>query len=650
MADIINPKNETNDLIQNDIDYSKLFDLISSPAVLYNRNSDQILSVNNSFKKLTQFEPSFVINNSLSAIIHERLDTNPNTHASREILLKCANNDPIKVSLKILSLNKTNLNVLLLFGELDVQKDFRTEMIDHEKSFETFEKLARLGHNMQIEDAYQFLAEFLSGLTNSPLIAIYKASDGLLKLEHQLAQSDKQKNTFPSTLNINEIKNLDKPIIWKNSQNKLCEIHTLAQCAGYQYLASIPLDHKGAWIGLILIAGHEPIPDKETLRFLSLTGIQTSALMAQSSKLETSSQTIQKIKQVIQIEHAAIDNIEEGVIILTPDLIIAEMNPAAEIILGYNSKEVFKLPIDSILIGSTSLTSAFNSAKQGITTLVGNDLRLHNRNGKSFPAQVISIPVSVEEKIISIIVLVKDTSQTELIMAKTQQLEQRAFLGEVTAIFAHEVKNPINSIMTGLQFIGMNMQEDAPHYDLISRLQGDCQRLTHLMDSVLTFSKPVEFTLSEVDLSSLLPNILSRWEPRMRRLNIKSHYESSVEYPKVIGDLRALEQVFVNLISNAVQAMDKSGGSLSIKIQEPETKTDPPNYEIIVADSGPGIPEDIRDHIFEPFMTTNQNGTGLGLAISKRIVTAHKGNIYVESFPGGTIFHVLLPKSIGEVT
>ena len=118
--------------------------------------------------------------------------------------------------------------------------------------------------------------------------------------------------------------------------------------------------------------------------------------------------------------------------------------------------------------------------------------------------------------------------------------------------------------------------------------------------------------------------------------------------PVVIGDMRSLEQVFVNLVSNAVQAMEKTGGTLTIKAHEISERESHPMIEITVSDSGPGIPDDVRDHIFEPFMTTNQNGTGLGLAISKRIVVAHKGNIFVESFTGGTIFHVLLPKSNGD--
>ncbi len=131
----------------------------------------------------------------------------------------------------------------------------------------------------------------------------------------------------------------------------------------------------------------------------------------------------------------------------------------------------------------------------------------------------------------------------------------------------------------------------------------------------------------------------------MKRLNINYNFDATPEHPLVKADSRALEQVFVNLVSNAIQAMDPGGGTLNIKVVSADEHLEPPQYEVIVADSGPGIPDDLKEHIFEPFVTTNANGTGLGLAISKRIVTAHKGNIYVESFPGGTMFHILLPKA-----
>jgi signal transduction histidine kinase len=196
--------------------------------------------------------------------------------------------------------------------------------------------------------------------------------------------------------------------------------------------------------------------------------------------------------------------------------------------------------------------------------------------------------------------------------------------------------------------MAMNLTENDPNQELIGRLQHDCSRLTHLMESVLSFSRPQEYKLEPTDLSMLLKRILDRWEPRMARVNIKSVFLPAADLPLVSGDPRALEQVFTNLISNAVQAMSSTGGTLAIKIELIEPPLEHPQLQVSFSDNGPGIPDEIRDHIFEPFVTTNPQGTGLGLAITKRIVTAHKGSINVTSFPGGTMFQVSLPAITGE--
>jgi signal transduction histidine kinase len=104
-----------------------------------------------------------------------------------------------------------------------------------------------------------------------------------------------------------------------------------------------------------------------------------------------------------------------------------------------------------------------------------------------------------------------------------------------------------------------------------------------------------------------------------------------------------LEHVFQNLIDNAIQAMGKDGGILSIKVRLSQKTGESDYVEVNISDNGPGISSDIRDRIFEPFFTTKQNGTGLGLPIVKRIITAHKGVINVESIPGATVFQVRLP-------
>lgn len=638
--------NAESDLLQSEL--SNLLNLISSPSLIYNRRTDQITHLNSSFCRLTGLNEIDLEGFSLKKALSEEVDTNPINSQRYNVPLIKSEGGFEKFTLTIYPLNSTNQQVVLVFDN-EIQSDLRDDLLEKERSYAILDDILT-NRNIDKKDLLlTSLVNLIQKIHTAENISIYTATNNILILEEIQQVNSLPASFMPLTIDLDDLVNLNIPVFWKNNRKSTTRFQEQASSEGCTYMISIPLIQEDTWLGMIFLCGHEIPPDEMAFRYLSLVGVSVSAALEAIQLNKIRNSNINKLKQVIQIEHAIIDNVEEGVIVLTSDLKIAELNPAAEIILGYNNKEVFKLPIDSILIGSDSLSSAFNSAKQGITTLSSTDLRLHNRNGKSFPAQVITIPVLIDKKVTSIVVLLKDTSQSEIVRVRTQQLEQRAFLGEVSAVFAHEVKNPINSIMTGLQFLGMNMDQSSPDFDLVNRMQNDCVRLTHLMDSVLSFSKPVEFTLSNVDLGNLLSNLLERWGPRMRRLNIMANFESTTERTLVVGDLRSLEQVFVNLVNNAVQAMEKTGGTLAIKAHENSMSETHPMVEITVSDSGPGIPDDIRDHIFEPFMTTNPNGTGLGLAISKRIIAAHKGNIFVESFTGGTIFHVLLPKSNGDI-
>jgi signal transduction histidine kinase len=173
----------------------------------------------------------------------------------------------------------------------------------------------------------------------------------------------------------------------------------------------------------------------------------------------------------------------------------------------------------------------------------------------------------------------------------------------------------------------------------------DCKRLDHLMKSVLDFSKTSEYRLEPVDLYSLLSRLFDRWSPRMKRFNVQPLLQIEPGTPPVQGDRRALEQVFTNLISNAVQAMHDHGGTLAVKAVASSPTREKPRLMISFTDSGPGISEENLAKVFQPFFSTNPEGTGLGLAITQQIIIAHKGTITVDSFPGGTVFHINLPQA-----
>jgi PAS domain S-box-containing protein len=347
--------------------------------------------------------------------------------------------------------------------------------------------------------------------------------------------------------------------------------------------------------------------------------------------------------KVVQLRNQAFDYMNEAVLILDEKMEIVEINPAAEYMLGYANWETVGQSYENILIGTDRLLPALNDALKGQATFNIGKASLNRRNGQSFPVEVKVIPVVSGESVTGMEILITDISEHEESKAVTQQLEHRAVLGDYTAAFAHDVRNPINNISTGLQLLSASLDDKDPSQDVISKMLGDCTRLNHLMESFLAFSRPLEMKFEAIEVESFLKRIIDRWQPRMARVNVKSILNVNKDVMRITGDPRSLENVFTNLISNALEAMTETGDTLAIKVGMVKEINGHPHVEISVSDNGPGIPEDVKERIFEPFVTTRKMGTGLGLAITKQIVNAHKGSIKVDSFPGGTVFTVQLP-------
>jgi len=337
------------------------------------------------------------------------------------------------------------------------------------------------------------------------------------------------------------------------------------------------------------------------------------------------------------------DSVQDGVLIISPDLVIMEMNYSASLIFGYAKNEANGQPIENILIGPENLIPSLRKTSESGLGLDLGIVNLYRRNGQAFKAFLRINPIPNMQSVEKIIVVITDHSEQEALRVQSEQLEQSAYLGEISAIFAHEVRNPINNISTGLQLMAIQMETDNPLQAQIQRMQRDCARLTHLMDSGLSFSRPMDYNKTRLQLGKLLGKILDRWQPMMQQANIKSQLNIAPETPDAIGNARYLDQVFTNLVSNAIDAMENEGGNLTINIRPTEITSERDKVEVIISDTGPGIPDDVQEMIFKPFYTTRAKGTGLGLAIAKRIITAHKGSLHLSSVPGGTVFRVRLP-------
>lgn len=478
-------------------------------------------------------------------------------------------------------------------------------------------------------------------LTNVHSLAVYRLQANSPQLQRCAILGPE--GPFPRQLSAQDLAHLNRPKSWQAGKRPGSILQQSARNAGLAFLASAPIGFSNAIIGVVALGDDQPAAGEFMENAVRLLA-STITIVFQRHARETSIRSdLDEQSRQLRLAAALEERTREGILTLSPELQILRMNPAVEIMMGYAETEVIGQPVEKVLIGPEGLTPALLAAQQGTPTYNLGSAHLYRRYGDAFLALVRIFPVVHHTKTEQIIVFIEDLSEQEQNRLHTQQLEHRALLGEVTAIFAHEVRNPINNISTGLQLMALNLPVDDPGQESISRMMQDCDRLAELIKSVLAFSRPTDYEMEPVDLPMLMQRLLERLRPRIARLNINYDLRTEPDCPLIRGNLRALEQVFSNLITNALQAMGESGGNLFIKINP--VRQDGHNYlEVSIADTGPGIPKELQERVFQPFFTTERGGTGLGLAIAKRIITAHKGNIRLTSFPGGTIFHVQIPQ------
>ena len=218
------------------------------------------------------------------------------------------------------------------------------------------------------------------------------------------------------------------------------------------------------------------------------------------------------------------------------------------------------------------------------------------------------------------------------------QLERLAAAGQLAAQFAHEVGTPLNLISGHVQLLRARARDER----VILRLNiiaGQIERITNIVRSMLDSTRRPVPQLEPVDINSLLAHILDATQPTLAARNVELLAEMSEAIPPIEADADQLQQVFINLINNSLDAMPL-GGKLSVS-----TSRGVDSVEIVLADSGEGIAKDELDLIFDPLFSTKQGrGTGLGLTIVKQIISEHDGGVEVESEPGQqTVFRITLP-------
>ncbi|MGQ0604331.1 MAG: ATP-binding protein [Anaerolineales bacterium] len=489
-------------------------------------------------------------------------------------------------------------------------------------------------------ESLQVAAQRIAEIFQADAVALYRCSADGKELWLDFAQGPD--DAFPLTLDATESTLFKASFAWTVAHRTEMPIAARFRAVGWTHVLGQPIGHSPAMGALVIAYAQGNAPAANASAYLEVVARQIMALIRQIMRhahLVAANRLAFHLTNQLSAINAQID---EAVITLNAAGELDDLNTAAAQLLGYRAEEVIGKSFEAMLALDDALLPVLQSVLGSAEApQFEKEGKMHRRNGEVFP--VIARMRPLPETSGGCVIVLRDVSHEHAERIRREHLDHLAYVGESSHAFAHEVRAPLNNISVGVQFLAARIPSDDPMHLHFTKIQAESARLSELMNSMLGWAKPIDPQLTPTDLPALLNRLMQRWNAKMQQRNITRAFAAEAECPPVLADAILLERVFVNLIENALQAM-AAGGHLTVTLRTTDRGAHGCVVEVRIADTGPGIPEEIRKRIFEPYFTTRADGTGLGLPICKRIVTVHHGAINCESFPGtGTIFTVTLP-------
>jgi signal transduction histidine kinase len=234
--------------------------------------------------------------------------------------------------------------------------------------------------------------------------------------------------------------------------------------------------------------------------------------------------------------------------------------------------------------------------------------------------------------------IIRDITEMKALQEQNKRIERLSAMGEMAVELAHEIRNPLGSVELFASLLEKEVSGDLKRW--AENIRIGSQSLNNIVSNMLHFANPLSPTFAEVDIHKIIHDVLVFTNPIMNQRKVRILKQLKADQPVFCADGELIKQMMLNLIMNAMNAMP-SEGSLLVQTQNIRQNDRGPGLELIIQDSGVGIPPENLDRIFDPFFTTNKKGTGLGLSVVHRIVEQHSGTIRVSSeINRGTTFFI----------
>jgi signal transduction histidine kinase len=402
---------------------------------------------------------------------------------------------------------------------------------------------------------------------------------------------------------------------------------------------SLQLDY---WAGLGEVGGEgtkkeEPAPKQDTAERVS-------------SKIDLIGHRMRNVEEVFSAlkDNLAqiLGNLQDGILLFTADGRAVLVSEAARRFLGIEQGSILGRRAPEIFDRSTVLGLALSEAFESGATLMQVEIR--TETGRRILASLDFIhddrtgPGSGHR--FGALVTLHDLESVEQIESELELSRRMAAIGRLTSGVGHEVKNPINAIVVHLELLKTKLGDaSAPAVRHLEVIDSEIHRLDRVVQTLVDFSRPVELQLHEQDLRPVIADVLALAAEELSTHNVTlvSRMPSTPLVANVDADL--MKQAVLNVIQNGAQAMQQ-GGTLEVVLEE-----DHKTGVLRIADEGPGIPEDIREKIFDLYFTTKSGGSGIGLAMTYRVLQLHHGSVEVQSRAGrGTEFLLRVPLAAGD--
>ncbi len=345
-------------------------------------------------------------------------------------------------------------------------------------------------------------------------------------------------------------------------------------------------------------------------------------------------------------------NMEGGVFTIDLDKNVITFNKAAEWITGYCLEEVLGHKCYEIFKSSICSNSCiFEKVIKTGAPVHRHDVTITGKDGHPLYISYSAFRLDdIHGRTRGLTTIFRDITELKNLREQLLQSEKLAVMGQLAAGVAHEINNPINGIITYIHLFLKRLEENRIDPEVFKKelklVERETMRIGRLVKNLLNFSRKTELDLRPVSLPRLIEESLPLLEDQflLKNINVIKNYEPTI--PEILGDFNQLQQVVINLILNAVQAVNKEG-RIEINIRTEGHKGSECFVILNIIDNGIGIPKEDIDKIFDPFYTTKtgeKGGIGLGLTIVQQIVRAHHGRITVKSDVGeGTTVSVRLP-------